>query len=567
MRNKFLFFFLLILGVQFSVEAIVINVKRQIGPANQALFEAIKQAASYNGKPVTIYFDPGIYSFDRSLSIQRKYYISNTTSEKEDPDPTKHIAVLLDSLKNITIDGCGSTWLMTGEMTSFVLDHCENIVLKNINIDYSFPTQTEIEILEDGIDYLLVKVHPSSKYKIENGELLWYGDGWSFSKGITQWYDRIRNITWHAWNPMNMLKKVIEIRPNILYLQLDGKKENVKRGMILHMRDGIRDEVGGFINQSKNVRLENMNFYYLGNFGIVCQYSNNIDINHSKFMPKFGSGRTNAGFADFLQVSGCKGKIYIRNSIFSGSQDDPINIHGTHLKVVEYVDDRTLKVRFMHHQTYGFKAFFENDEIELVNAETLLPLLNAKVVNAELINPREMLLKLNKSVASIVRNNTQIVIENVTWTPEVLIQNNTFSCTPSRGILLSTRKLSVIENNTFYGTSKSAILIADDANSWYESGPVHQVIIRYNKFLQCNGPVIKIAPEYKCYQGPIHKNIKIESNIFESNKPDVLAVKACGVDNLLIYNNFIYMRRRKDFWDIQDCSHVSIEKNDSIFVN
>ncbi len=65
MRNKFLFFFLLILGVQFSVEAIVINVKRQIGPANQALFEAIKQAASYNGKPVTIYFDPGIYSFDR----------------------------------------------------------------------------------------------------------------------------------------------------------------------------------------------------------------------------------------------------------------------------------------------------------------------------------------------------------------------------------------------------------------------------------------------------------------------------------------------------------------------
>ena len=56
------------------------------------------------------------------------YYISNTTSELDDPDPTKHIGLYLNTLKNVTIDGCGSTLLMNGEMTSFVLDKCEGIV-------------------------------------------------------------------------------------------------------------------------------------------------------------------------------------------------------------------------------------------------------------------------------------------------------------------------------------------------------------------------------------------------------------------------------------------------------
>ena len=51
--------------------------------------------------------------------------------------------------------------------------------------------------------------------------------------------------------------------------------------------------------------------------------------------PEAGSGRTCAGFADFVQMSGCKGRILIENSYFSGAQDDPINIHGTHLAVKE----------------------------------------------------------------------------------------------------------------------------------------------------------------------------------------------------------------------------------------
>ena len=97
----------------------------------------------------------------------------------------------------------------------------------------------------------------------------------------------------------------------------------------------------------------------MGNFGIVGQYSENLTYEKLYCAPEWGSGRTCAGFADFVQMSGCKGKIRILDSYFEGAHDDPINIHGTHLKVMEYVSDRQVKVRFMHGQSYGFEAFIK----------------------------------------------------------------------------------------------------------------------------------------------------------------------------------------------------------------
>ena len=530
----------------------VVKVNSKSGADNQNVYEAVQRASSNKGKPVTIKLHPGVYDFSRSESLEKLYYVSNTTSESENPNPVKHIALLLKDLKNVTLDGCGSTLLMTGEMTSFVVDNCKNIVLKNFNIDNSNPTQTECTVKEVGEDYLIVEVHPTSQYKIENGKLVWYGDGWSFSGGIAQSYDVVKDVTWRSWSPMDGLKKAVELRPNLLYLQYE-KKPQARPGIVFQMRDGIRDEVCGFINRSENVRLENVNFYYLGNFGVVCQYSENISFEHSNFMPKPGSGRTNAGFADFIQVSGCKGKVRISNCNFSGAHDDPINVHGTHLKVVEYLGEKTIKVRFMHHQTFGFEAFFKGDEVELVNAESLCKVWAGKITDARLINPREMVLSLNKEIPTSVNSLSNVVIENVTWTPEVEITGNRFSRIPTRGILLTTRKKSLIENNVFYGMQMSAILVADDAMSWYESGPVHNLTIRRNTFLQCGGPVILIAPEYRKYEGPVHKHILIEENVFESDNPGVSAISAKGVDGVVIRNNHYGMKMKKNLVNIMDC--------------
>lgn len=541
----------------------VIEVFPEQGKDNENIALALEKAAGYKGKPVTVKLSPGIYELDRSKSAQVLYYISNTTSETDDPDPTKHIGLYLHSLKNVTIDGCGSTLLLTGEMTSFVLDQCEGIHLKNLNIDYKYPTQTEIEVLEEGKDYLIVQVHPTSQYRIVDEQLEWYGDGWSFKNGIAQSYDRVSDMTWRSWSPTENLIRAVELRPNVLYLQYKEKPQ-VGLHIVFQIRDSIRDEVGGFVNRSKGIQLENINFYYLGNFGVVCQFSEDITVDRCNFAPRPGSGRTNAGFADFIQVSGCRGMVDIKNSRFVGAHDDPINIHGTHLRVTEFLSGNRVKLRFMHDQTFGFEAFFKGDEIELVDPRTLLAVEKAKVKEAKLVTPREMELTLSGSLSPEVMQLKDLVVENVTWTPEVRITNNYFARIPTRGILITTRRKSLIEGNTFYGMQMSGIFVANDGFSWYESGPVHDLIIRRNTFFDCGEPVINIDPENREYKGAIHKNITIEENYFYMRKNSSSVIRAKAVDGLVIRNNLIYFsdaakRKEADFIQTRDCNEVLVE--------
>lgn len=533
------------------------------GSSNQVIRQALEEAGREKGKPVTIRLTPATYYFSRQESDKVRYYVSNTITKEDQADPLKHIAVLLKGLQNVTIDGCGSTWMMTGEMSSFVLDACRNITLRNLNIDYLAPTQTEMTIVSDGGNYLIARVHPTSKYKIENENLYWSGDGWSFKGGIAQTYDPEQEITWRSWSPMTGIVKVTELEPNLLCF-VYKKKPAVVPGTVYQMRDGYRDEVCGFIRSCKDIRLEHVNFYYMGNFGIVGQFSENISFDGVRFAPEPGSGRTNTGFADFVQMSGCKGLLRLENCQFTGAHDDPINIHGTHLKVTEYLADKNqVKVRFMHGQSYGFDAFFKGDDIEFVNAESLLPMAKNRVKKAELIDPYEMLLTLEKPVSPAIRNTEEVVIENVTWTPEVVIRNNYFFHLPTRGILVTTRKPVRIEGNTFFRPQMSAILVADDALSWYESGRVEDVLISGNNFIECKEPVILIAPENNKDEGCVHRNIRITGNSFKLDGS--VAVDAKSVDGLIVSENLFKTKAKQEAgWtgiQTKQCTNVSVQNN------
>lgn len=548
-----------------EAQVVTINVDPVEGICNAQLADALEKARLMKNKPVVINLGQGKYYFSRSESTKELYYISNTTSEKEKPEPVKHIALLLKGFKNVVLDGNGSTLIMTGEMTSLVVDECENITFRNLIFDYLYPTQTEITVMEEGDNYLTAQVHPTSQYRIDNGKLEWYGDGWSFSEGISQAYDFGKGTTWRSWSPMSNLIRTTETEKNVLRMEYAEKPE-AGIGLVYQMRDAVRDEVCGFIHKSSNVKFENVKFYYLGNFGVVGQYSENISFENTIFAPEPGSGRTNAGFADFIQISGCKGLIEIKNSHFSGAHDDPINIHGTHLQVVDFIDSHKIKVRFMHPQSYGFDAFFKDDEIEFIDSRSLLATGKARIVHAEKINPREIILTVNEKIPQSVLIHKDLVVENTTWTPEVNIIGNHFSRVPTRGILVTTRRKVLIENNTFYGMQMSGILIADDALSWYESGMVKDVTIRNNIFVECGSPVIFIEPENKVHEGPVHQNIKIENNIFKLKGSGDVAVQAKSVGNLNVIGNIFIINKKAEndieqFVNIKDCEHVLIEEN------
>jgi len=505
----------------------------------EALQKAIDKAPSYRGEATEIRLEPGVYNISRREGTARLLHISNTTSPEENPVPIKHIGLNITGISNLTIDGQGAKIVTHGEMTPWVIENCDNITLKNFTIDAADPSVPEMTVLANTDTSMTVKT--ASPYEIRDGKLYWQGEGWTFTNGIAQIYNPKDTTTLRADSPISFSDKVTEIEPGTLHFTYSPRKTDNLTGYVYQMRHSLRTEVAGLIWRSSDITLSNIKFCFMGNFGIVAQFSSDITYSNLSCMPDPESGRTCTGFADFFQVSGCKGQISFDGCTFAGSHDDPINIHGTHLRITDIISDDCMRVRFMHGQTFGFPAFYKGDTIAITDAYSLLRQFEAKVNEAIMVNDHEMELQIDRKLPDYIHVMEDAVVENLTWAPSVDIRDCYFTLTPTRGILVSTWRPVTITDNIFFRCPMSAILIADDALSWYESGPVSNVTISGNRFIDCTNPVIKIAPEVKTPRGQVHENIKVTDNIFEvtgcypvSGLPEL---DASLVKGLVIRNN------------------------------
>jgi hypothetical protein len=167
-------------------------------------------------------------------------------------------------------------------------------------------------------------------------------------------------------------------------------------------------------------------------------------------------------------------------------------------------------------------------------------------------------------------------LENLTWSPDLFVSNSHFKSCRARGLLVSTPGKVVIENNTFE-SSGSAILIAGDANNWFESGAVTDVFIKNNVFTElcntssyqfCEG-IISIYPEIPVLNEttpPFHKNIRIENNEFHPFDYPVLFARS--VDGISFKNNSITRstsfepyHNRKFTFSFEVCKAIKISDN------
>ena len=318
--------------------------------------------------------------------------------------------------------------------------------------------------------------------------------------------------------------------------------------------------------------------HYMHGLGIVAQFSENLEMNKVRIEPAPGSGRMIASFADGMHFSCCKGSITIDSCRFDGLHDDAINVHGVHLKIVSKRSTDQLVLRYMHAQTYGFMAYYPGDSIAFVNPHTLTIYQYGIVKSAGWISPREILVTLTRPVPGAVRLTD--LIENITWTPRVLIQHCYVAGTETRGFLLTTRRKTVIRHNTFSRLGMSAILVADDGLSWYESGQVHDLTIQNNQFKECGNNLlpanytIAIAPENdRLAPIAVHSNIRITNNQFICYTPAVLTARS--VDGLVFSGNSIeqlpWFQAKQDApaggtktikaIDLMACHHVTIKNN------
>ena len=560
-----------------------------------AIIKAVDKAKELaaEGKNVTIAFPKGRYDIYPDKAERRTLYVSNTVGTNSSYKDKK-IGILLEDTKNITVDGQGSDFVFHGKMTTFAAINSRNVTFKNFSVDFQVPTVIDltVEKVDAGAKTATVYVPEEYNYRLSGSNIEWYSDSspytgatyWTASNALpyVQLYDTKTGLTVRGdvWtNPIFQNVTGITDAGNhrlvFSYSSMSDKLANAT-GISYQMRQTTRDHPGVFLWKDKDVTLKGIDFRFLHGFGVVGQSTDTITMDGLNFGTGEGTGRSTAGYADFVQMSGCKGVITVVNSSFSNPHDDPINVHGTFLQVVEKISDTKIKVRYMHNETAGFPSFFVGDQVEFMTKGDMLPVSDSVRTVTAVDGPdgqggdmgtgsgslTDIVLTLDSAIPSAVAVNSHVV-ENITYTPEVNIHDNVFKETPTRGILVTTRKKVTIENNLFDGMGMAGIYISNDAQSWYESGPTRDVTIRGNTFRRSGSDAILVEPTNPTVSttDTVHKNMTIEGNTFYVNGNRVLNAKS--VSDLTFRDNKIYRENPDDTVTLGGDADVALAVGDT----
>jgi hypothetical protein len=532
------------------------------------------EACRGKSNPV-IYFTAGRYDFWPDHCTEKVYFESNTTVSNP-----RTCAILLEGMTGVTLDCGGSDFVFHGRMQPFTLDKSSGITVKNVSIDWDIPLTAEAEVMEVNPGYMDIRIDPvESPYIIEKGKIFFVGEGWKSPWWGTMEFDReTRSVAYNTgdrgclgggWNEY----AAKELSPGLVRLNHAFTRLPAK-GNYLVLRHSERDHSGIFITDSRDVVVQDLNMYHNAGLGILSQYSKNLTFLRVNSVPNPKKNRILAGHDDGLHFSNCSGQVTIDRCRFHGLMDDPVNVHGTSVRIMEKVDSNTLECKFMHEQSVGMTWARAGERVGFIDNSSMLTLSEGIVDQFEPKTNELFRVRFRDPVPAGIE--AGYALENLTCTPDVLITGCRFESCRARGVLISTPGKVVIENNLFE-SSGSAILIAGDANNWYESGGVRDVLITSNVFsdqcltsmYQFCEAVISIYPEIP---GPdaakpgFHRNIRIEGNEFRLFDYPVLYARS--VDNLTFSDNKLTRSRRFEPWHpkkfsiwLEFCKGVKIINN------
>ena len=531
---------------------------------------------------IDVIFPKGTYHFYEDNSFVREYYISN-----HDQDNPKKVGLAIENLKNITIDGKGSTFIFHGRMIPISILYSENVSLKNISIDFEVPALRQLNVLDvrKESEEIIAEIYPSENYRIDDGKLIILGETYELTPHSAMSFNEDKSLTYLrsdlSFNPVS----VSELSPNILSIKGWDQYSETTPGERFVLRSYYRPTPGIFISESKNTDIENVTVHYAEGMGLLAQMSENINLNGFNVSLK---GEDDPRYfttqADATHFSACKGVIISKNGLYENMADDAINVHGTYLKLLKKVDDYTVQARYMHNQAWGFKWGTPGDSVQFVESNKM-ELVDGDINKIESINAVDKPTEFGAKVFEItftepipegVTEEGSFGIENLTWTPAVIFSDNIVRNNRARGTLFSTPKRVVCESNLFDHTHGTAILLCGDSNGWFETGACKEVIIRDNKFVnaltanyQFTNAVISVYPEIPNLEDQnkfFHSGIVIEDNTFEMfDRPIVYAKSTDGLifrNNIILYNNdFEPFHWNNHMFFFEKVNNVLIENN------
>ncbi|NOU36127.1 MAG: right-handed parallel beta-helix repeat-containing protein [Kiritimatiellaceae bacterium] len=532
------------------------------------------QALEACGDDAILKFQKGEYHFYPDQAFEKHYYISNNSAS------LKRIAFPVIGRKNLTIDGGGSRFIFHGEMMPFVVEKSSGITLKNFSVDWRRPfysqgiiTQVDDSGVEVKIDWEKYPFH------MEGDQVVFDGEGWSHTlhDGIFEMDVRTGCPAWLSGDSLGrwMTAKdfsVTQIDAGTIRFNNKFERRAIV-GNVLLLRHYSRLCPGIHLKQSRNIRIEQVELNHAGGMGVIAQFSEDIHLKNFTIRPTPGTDRMFSVTVDATHFVNCRGLIRIEDCHFENQMDDPANLHGTNTRIKERLDDYSVVTELVHNEQYGFEIAFPGDTLSFAHNDDLLVYASATVKAVEPINAQFCRIVFDEKLPDALR--VSDVLDNQSWVADAHISGCFSHNNRARGYLLSTPGKIVLENNRI-AAAGSAVKISGDANYWFESGAVRDVLIRNNAFGDCcYGPqgwgraVIDIDPEIsnpwknrECY----HRNIHIENNTFRTFDTGILYARS--VDGITFKNNMVertetypMIRRMKALLTFDACKGIDVADN------
>jgi len=445
----------------------------------------------------------------------------------------KKVVLPLVGRRNVTLDGCGSTFVFHGRTFPFAATNGTGLTFRNFTVTTRFPSCAGFVVTEKTDAGFTVRFDNGvCPYVVRGGHLTFSLDGHEISTrdGRLSLHALDRVVIIYLMTPTAPGDKssfpagFVGVTPEELgdrtvrftyYGDTHAKSlklpYNVGEKVVVNLEEKRYRDVF-FFQDCENVAVENVTIRRFGGMGVVGQRSGNIRIDRLAALSPDGERVTLT--ADIVQFINCYGDIAITNCRGGHSLDDWINIHGNYLKALS-VNGNRVRLQTQHASQSGFFPYRPGDALEFVTAHARAIVARAHVVSwtADPSDARvcEVTADADLSGAGVVG----LLVENATLNPNVTIRGNRFEDYPNPR--LSGRGTYVIEGNRFE-KCLSSVTGMDLADYWFESGRITDMTIRNNAVAHGGGFLFGLSG----WQGnepdlpKIHGRVLLEGNTFEN---------------------------------------------------
>ena len=506
-------------------------------------------------------FEKGDYRFDASAAVPLRFFISN--HDQSDSHPVLFPIV---GMTSVTIRANGARFLTDGPAIPFYIRDSKNVSIEGVEMDAVHPVMTEARIEGFAGGKTVVRTT---------------GNGRCTPVGSAMVFDGRNGGIIPQSGDIPYKGAMRELSDGRLELAYDFSRvgTGAKVGDIVVLRPPNRPTPAIVIENSADTVLTDVVVHDAHGMALVAQHSENVtwrgtgsaaDRRSGVFPSK---GRVSSTHADATHFSNVKGRVCVENCLFEGMMDDAINVHSTSLAITKVLTPNRILCQFKHFQAYGFDVFLPGEKVRFISGATLEngPVLTVCGVSRPRVNEVELTLDGPIPAGYAVGD----AVENADYQPSVSFVGNIVRNNRARAALFTTSRPVVCASNLFARVSGSAVLLAGDAQKWYESGACTDVAVFGNVFSNCCASakchgyckgVISVCPtvgKIDEQKARYHRNLRITDNTFYTF--DVPLLYACSAENVVFKDNRI--RRNDDFagWKqpvfvIERCANVKTEE-------